>query len=98
MAESIGEAIRPVIEKLISELSHCIRYHSVTFRGKPLIRMVLGGGEANEALREVLARRLDLACELFTPLRDFEGQIRSTRSGQWDVATGLALREVEARA
>ena len=96
VAESMAEATRPGVEKLISELAHCIRYHSVTFRGKPLIRMVLGGGEANETLREILGRRLDLACELFTPLRNFESQVRSTRSGQWDVATGLALREVEA--
>jgi type IV pilus assembly protein PilM len=94
VAQSIAEATRPVIERLISELSLCIRYHSVTFRGQPLARMVLGGGEATETLRDLLAQRLDLKCELFDPLRNFANQVRTLRHGQWDVAAGLALRDV----
>ena len=96
VSQSIAEATRPVVDKLVSELSLCVRYHSVTFRGKPLVRMVLGGGEASESLREVLNKRLDLPCDLFAPLRDFANQPRGTRDGQWDVATGLAMRTVEA--
>lgn len=97
VAASIGQAIRPVVEKLISELSLCIRYHSVTFRGQPLARLVLGGGEANESLREVFGRRLDLTCQLCDPLRNFANGTRTPRQGQWDVAAGLALRDVEAK-
>ena len=96
VAQSITDATRPVVDKLVSELSHCVRYHSVTFRGKPLMRMVLGGGEASDSLRELLTKRLDLACDLFAPLRDFASQTRGTRPGQWDVAAGLAMRTTEA--
>jgi type IV pilus assembly protein PilM len=96
VAQSVAEATRPVFEKLISELSLCIRYHSVTFRGKPLMRAVLGGGEANESLCNLLSRRLDLPCDLLAPLREFSEQTRSQRAGQWDVAAGLALREAGA--
>ncbi len=97
VAKSIAAATRGVVEKLIAELSLCIRYHSVTFRGQPLARLVLGGGEATETLGEILSRRLDLKCELFEPLRGADGAARSLRQGQWDVAAGLALRKVDQR-
>jgi type IV pilus assembly protein PilM len=90
---SIVRAVRPVIERLVSELSLCIRYHSVTFRGQPLARLVLGGGEASEALLSTLSERLNLKCELSEPLRGLAGAPRTGRSGQWDVAAGLAWRE-----
>jgi hypothetical protein len=54
---------------------------------------VLGGGEAQESLRETLARRLDLKCELFDPLRNVANPARALRPSQWDVAAGLALTE-----
>jgi len=94
IARSIDKATRPVVERLLGELSMCIRYHSVTFRGRPLERLVLGGGEATEQLLATIGQRLDLSCELGNPLRTFGGNAASDRPGQWDVATGLALREV----
>jgi type IV pilus assembly protein PilM len=97
VAQSVAEGTRSVLEKLTSELSLCIRYHSVTFRGQPLARLVLGGGEASEALRETLAKRLDMKCELFDPLRNFANQARAMRQSQWDVAAGLAWTEVGAK-
>ncbi len=90
----IEEAIRPPMDKLARELSLCIRYYSVTFRGQPLSQVVLGGGEATEGLAEWLAARLDLPCALGDPLRPFDGSRLAGRNGQWDVAAGLALREV----
>jgi len=90
---SVHEAIRPMIEKLGSELSLCIRYHSVAFRGGPLERLVLSGGEANTSVMETLASRLDLRCELMDPLRSFKAVPDDLRNGQWDLVTGLALRE-----
>jgi type IV pilus assembly protein PilM len=94
IANSIGEGIRPVIERLANELSMCIRYHSVTFRGQPLARLVLGGGEASQGLLEMLGKRLSLKCELSDPLRHMSHQLPLGRKGQWDVAVGLALRSV----
>jgi type IV pilus assembly protein PilM len=83
-----------VIDELSSELSMCVRYHSVTFRGKPLMRLVLSGGEAVDSLRTELESRLNLTAELGEPLRSFGDGGHTGRKTQWDVATGLALRGV----
>jgi type IV pilus assembly protein PilM len=96
IAASISEGVRPVIERLANELSMCIRYHSVTFRGQPLVRLVLGGGEASPLLLDAISKRLSLKCELSDPLRHFPNQLHLGRKGQWDVAVGLALRDLEA--
>ncbi len=94
VARSVAEATRPVIERLSGELSMCVRYHSVTFRGQQLIRMVLGGGEATPQLLEALGKTLDIKCELSDPFRAFPTAPNLGRKGQWDVAAGLALREL----
>jgi type IV pilus assembly protein PilM len=93
IARSVAEATRVVTERLTGELSMCVRYHSVTFRGQPLVRLVLGGGEATPQLLETLASRLNLKCELSDPFRGFESVPCGGHKGQWDVAAGLALRE-----
>ncbi len=93
ITRSIAESVRPVLDRLINELSMCVRYYSVTFRGQPLGRVVLGGGEANEALVERLAQRLDFPCELGDPLRSYEKPRGAGRASQWAVAAGLALRD-----
>ncbi len=93
VARSVQEAIRPVVEQLADELSMCIRYHSVTFRGQPLARAVVTGGEAWPALVEALARRIDLKTELGDPLRVYDVVSIPGRKSQWDVAAGLALRD-----
>ena len=93
VTRSIAESVRPVLDRLCNELSLCLRYYSVTFRGQPLSRCVLGGGEACQSLAEWVAERLDLPCELGHPLRNCERATPRGRIGQWDVAAGLALRE-----
>jgi type IV pilus assembly protein PilM len=95
VSRSLEEATRGVMEKLADELSRCVRYHSVTFRGRPLSRLVLGGGEGSETLVGSLARRLDIRCEVGDPLRSYETNIKADRHGVWDVAAGLALKEVD---
>ncbi len=91
----MNEAVRSVVERLATELSMCIRYHSVTFRGQPLTRAVLGGGEATQQLADSLAKSLNLKCELSDPFRAFAMQRDLGRRGLWDVAAGLALRELK---
>lgn len=92
IARSINEATRPVVDRLANEMAMCVRYHSVTFRGQPLERLVLGGGEATPALIESLDKRLGLKGELSDPFRPYESAVNRGRQGQWDVASGLALR------
>jgi type IV pilus assembly protein PilM len=94
IARSVSDAVRPVAERLLGEISMCVRYHSVTFRGQPLVRLLLGGGEATPQLAETFGARLNLRCELSDPLRGFSTSPPAGRRGQWDVATGLALREL----
>jgi type IV pilus assembly protein PilM len=95
VVRSVNEAIRSVVERLASELSMCVRYHSVTFRGQPLARVVVGGGEATPQLAESLGKNLNLKCELSDPFRAFSLPRDMGRRGLWDVAAGLALREVK---
>jgi len=95
IARGVGQAIRPIVQRLANELSLCIRYHSVTFRGQPLARMVLGGGEASAGLAELFAQALDLPCQLGEPLRTYKNDVPLGRQSQWDVAAGLALRPTE---
>ena len=71
-----------------------MRYHSVTFRGQPIVRLVLGGGEATPQLLETLGKQLDLKCELSDPFRSFPTVPNLGRKGQWDVAAGLAMRDL----
>jgi type IV pilus assembly protein PilM len=94
VAQSLVEALRPVLERLASELAMCIRYHSVTFRGQPLVRLVLSGGEATPALAESLQHQLGLRAELSDPFRSLPIAPNLGRKCQWDVAAGLALREL----
>lgn len=93
VARSVAEATRPVLERLGGELAMCTRYHSVTFRGHPLTRLVLGGGEATPQMLEALSKHLDLKAELSDPFRAFPTTPNLGRKGQWDVAAGLALRD-----
>jgi type IV pilus assembly protein PilM len=92
---TVGEATRAVIDRLGGELAMCIRYHSVTFRGQPLTRVVLGGGEATPQLAEAIGKTLNMKCELSDPFRTMPAQRDLGRRGVWDVSAGLALREVK---
>ena len=92
VTRGISESTRPILEQLSNELSLCVRYYSVTFRGQPLSKIVFGGGEASQTLVDWVAERFDTTCELGNPLRSYEKPRASGRLGQWDVATGLALR------
>lgn len=94
ISRSLAEATRPVVDRLIGELSLCLRYHSVTFRGQPVARVILGGGEATPALAEALGARLDIPCEVGEPLRLLHAAKSVGRQCQWDVAAGLALRNI----
>jgi len=95
IARTVSDAIRPVMDRLAGEISLCLRYHSVTFRGQKLTRMVLGGGEATPNLAEWFAQRLDLPAEIAEPLRGCDVQLLPGRMPQWDVAAGMALRQID---
>lgn len=101
--QAMVDAVSAVAEDLIKEISLCLRYYTVTFRGKRVERAVFAGGGAYEdILLNILRRKLAVEIELAQPLRGFDlssGRIRvnfnSDRRGlfcEWAVAVGLGLK------
>jgi type IV pilus assembly protein PilM len=101
--QAMIDAVSAVAEDLVKEISLCLRYYTVTFRGKRVERAVFAGGGAYEdILLNILKRKLAVEIELAQPLRGFDlssGRIKvnfdSDRRGlfcEWAVAVGLALK------
>ena len=93
------DAIGAVAEELAREISLCLRYYTVTFRGKRIERAVFAGGEAyEEILLNVLRRQLTVKIEVSEPLRGFDVtnfHVDNDGRGlfcEWAVAVGLGLR------
>jgi type IV pilus assembly protein PilM len=97
------DAVSAVAEDLVREISLCLRYYTVTFRGKRVERAVFAGGGAYEdILLNILRRRLAVEIELAQPLRGFDltsGRLNvnfnSDMRGlfcEWAVAVGLGLK------
>jgi type IV pilus assembly protein PilM len=98
--QTLRDGIRSVAAELGHELSRCLRYYTVTFRGQRIHRVILCGGGANEGLLlDVL--RTQLGCDVHTAetLPGFIGaQLRELRPGEaaheWVVSLGLALKNM----
>lgn len=67
------DALNVMAEQLAGEISLCLRYYTVTFRGKRVERaIVAGGGAYEQVLRDVLRRNLSVEVEIVEPLRGFD--------------------------
>ena len=91
IAQSVARAVRPVVTNLGREIAMCIRYNNVTFRGTPISRIVIGGGEATSQVNEGLSKVLEVESVTSQPFRDYRPSV-SGPAGQWDIAVGLAFR------
>ena len=96
---SIHDAIRGQAEALAREISLCLRYCSVTFRGLRPKAVTLTGGETyDRALVELLGDHLGVGCEVGHPLRGIDtsavdlGADRRETATEWALCTGLAIR------
>ena len=95
---AVYDAIRPELETLAREVSLCIRYFSVTFRGRRAEAMHLLGGEATPLLASELSERLQMPIEPGDPLERVEwgGEATCTREQlagpEWAIALGLCVR------
>jgi type IV pilus assembly protein PilM len=101
---AVYEAVRPLMGELVKEVTLCLRYYGVTFRGHPPERIILSGGDGLEPrLDDTLAK----ACKLPVGFDDTApmlggliGPIRSTLNRTpgpaacWAVAAGLSLRGI----
>jgi len=94
VSRGIAQAIRPVVERLANEISLCSRYHSVTFRGQPVCRMVLSGGEATQSLSESLQARSNVPCLMSEQLLRYSVDRQMHPLSQWDIAVGLAAHDL----
>jgi type IV pilus assembly protein PilM len=86
------DALNLMSEQLAGEISLCLRYYTVTFRGKRVERAVVAGGGAYEqVLRDVLRRHLSVEVEVAEPLRGFEYSPDKIDKGSSNGFADLAL-------
>ena len=101
--QSVVDTVSEVVEKLAREISLCLRYYKVTFRGKSVERAFFSGGGAYEnILFDVLRRQLAVEIEVAQPLKGFDLSsertnlnFNSDRRGllcEWAIAVGLSLK------
>jgi type IV pilus assembly protein PilM len=96
--QAVYDATRGILEELGREISLCLRYYSVTFRGQRPSKVRLVGGEAADPLlHAALNASLSIPAEPGRPLQSVNlGNMQpSERSGflcEWAVAFGLGLK------
>ena len=100
---TVSDAVTSVAQELAKEVGLCLRYYTVTFRGKRVERAVFAGGGAYEdILLNVLRRELGVEIEIAEPLRGFDLSSRRGKASfhadkrgllcEWAVAVGLSLK------
>lgn len=104
---AVFAAVRPIISELVKEVTLCLRYYGVTFRGHPPERIILTGGDALEPkLDETLAKACKLAVEFDDAPASLGGMINQIQTCLnrtpgpapcWAAAMGLSLRGLDAR-
>jgi type IV pilus assembly protein PilM len=101
--QAIVDAVSTVAEELTREISLCLRYYTVTFRGKRVEQAFFTGGGAYEyILLDVLKRQLAVEVQVAQPLKGFDMsrerenlKFDSDRRGllcEWAIAVGLSLK------
>ncbi len=98
--ESAFAAIRPAIEEIGKEISLCLRYYAVTFRGlRPDELVCIGGHSYDPQLLHTITEVTGVQAVKGAPLNgiDVSGVFSETqcRSGllEWATAAGLSLRD-----
>jgi type IV pilus assembly protein PilM len=86
------DALNVMAEQLAGEVSLCLRYYTVTFRGKRVERAIVAGGGAYElVLRDALRRHLSVEVEIAEPLRGFDLNHGALDTGYGSEYADLAL-------
>ncbi len=91
---AVFDAVRPLMADLAREVSLCLRYYSVTFRGRRPERAFVVGGEAGDpCLVKVLQEESGVAVVGEQESQGaMPGQGVAGLNGQWMVAAGLSMR------
>jgi type IV pilus assembly protein PilM len=96
--QAVYDATRSTIEDLAREVSLCLRYHSVTFRGhRPSRLRVLGGEAGDPQLVAILTSALPIPVQASRPLASvnisrMRQSDRQGHLGEWAVAFGAGLK------
>lgn len=100
----IAAALGPVVEELSREIGLCLRYYSVTFRGRrPEEAWIVGGESGNAWLWARLCEDAGLKPSASDPLSALDlTPVQSVVGGPdqwagWGVAAGLSLRSIASR-
>jgi type IV pilus assembly protein PilM len=104
---AVYDAVRPLLADLTKEVTLCLRYYGVTFRGKPPDRLILTGGEATEPKLDQMMKQ---ACKMPVFFDDEQGTTVDLHKkvagvlhrnpgplGVWSAAAGLSLRSLAGR-
>jgi len=101
LQQALIEALRPALEQLAKEISLCLRYCSVTFRGMRTQSVTAVGGEAcNRDILRVLSDLTNVPFHIGKAMKnigaegEFGGSDRRTGQPEWAVAVGLAMKPV----
>lgn len=98
---AVTAAMRPVVERLGHEISLCLRYFSVTFRGnRPEQVMLVGGAAHDNVVTAMLAESMGTGVQIGRPLALCEPDWTTCQWGsgpefggpEWAVALGCCLK------
>jgi type IV pilus assembly protein PilM len=96
--QAVQDATRSTMEDLAREVSLCLRYYSVTFRGhRPVKLRILGGEAGDPQLVSIFAAALPIPVEPGKPLGNvniekIKPADRRGAMSEWAVAFGLSLK------
>jgi len=99
----IGEAITPILNKLVAEIQRSFDYYESTIRQKSISRIVLSGGAAKlKNLDKYLSEKFDVSVErndpfkeVIIPEKDFDLEFITQNAQMFNIGVGLALRDAE---
>ncbi|MCG3179280.1 MAG: Cell division protein FtsA [Phycisphaerae bacterium] len=98
---AVTAAMRPVIERLTQEISLCLRYYSVTFRGnRPGTVSFAGGASHDQLLMPMLGEALGMTVQIAGPLTHCRPDEQTCQWGagaaiggpEWAAALGCCLK------
>jgi len=99
VTRTLADTVRGVAEALAREVSLCVRYYTVTFRGHAIERVIVCGGGAYEPLLlATIKAQVGVEVETARPFRGMggctDGRDNPSQQGgcEWAVALGLALK------
>jgi len=95
---TVIEALRRPLESLSAEVELCMRYFKVTFRGRPLEKVIVTGSEASPWLVEFFEKNLQIPCEWGNPFQTLHRWPAEhdalERPSRWAAAIGLSKKGI----